>query len=178
MSTTNTPMPQSDPRPAGDPTPSQAPDPALNAAGPAPGQGTVGPAPAPAPAPSSDRRTVAPRNGTRWGRISLILGLLALIGGMGVAALVGFTIAPQEVEAGRYLGDTPEGYQTLVTAAFASFILWGLTALAAMVTGVVALVRREQPGRAIAGLLIAFVAPALWFGAFAIPALIIASTIS
>ena len=176
MSTTNTPMPQSDPRPAGDPTPSQAPDPALNAAGPAPGQGTAGPAPA--PAPSTDRRTVAPRNGTRWGRISLILGLLALIGGMGVAALVGFTIAPQEAEAGRYLGDTPEGYQTLVTAAFASFILWGLTALAAIVTGVVALVRREQPGRAIAGLMIAFVAPALWFGAFAIPALIIASTIS
>ncbi|MCT1775775.1 hypothetical protein [Brachybacterium sp. p3-SID957] len=176
MSTTNTPMPQSDPRPAGDPTPSQAPDPALNAAGPAPGQGTAGPAPA--PAPSTDRRTVAPRNGTRWGRISLILGLVALIGGMGVAALVGFTIAPQEAEAGRYLGDTPEGYQTLVTAAFASFILWGLTALAAMVTGVVALVRRERPGRAIAGLLIAFVAPALWFGAFAISALIIASTIS
>lgn len=91
---------------------------------------------------------------------------------------IGATIGPMEAEAGRYFGDTPESYQTLVTAAFASSILWGLMALAAMVAGVVALVRRERPGRAIAGLLLAVVAPALWFGAFAIPALVIAATIS
>ena len=120
----------------------------------------------------------AVRPAARWGRASLILGLLALIGGVAAAALVGFTIAPQQAQSGTYLSDTPESYQTLVTVAFASFILWGLAALSALLTGVVALVRRERPGRAIAGLLIGFFAPALWFAAFAIPAMVMAASLS
>lgn len=91
---------------------------------------------------------------------------------------MGITIAPEQPEAGRYIGDTGTEYQTLVATASASFILWGLMALAAVVTGIVALVRRERRGRAITGLLIGFLAPALWFAAFTIPALVIASTIS
>ncbi|MCT1998443.1 hypothetical protein M3C58_09620 [Brachybacterium muris] len=170
MNQTSTPPPHSEPRPAGDP----AQEPTLDGTAIASGPRTA----AAAPAQSADGRTVARRHGTRWARISLILSLVALIGGMAVAALVGFSIAPQQAEAGPYFGDMPEGYQSLVTAALASFLLWGLTALAAMVTGVVALVRRELPGRAIAGLLIAFFAPAFWFAAFAIPAVIMAASLS
>ena len=48
----------------------------------------------------------------------------------------------------------------------------------ALVTGIVALVRKERLGGALTGILTGLFAPAVWFAAFAIPAVLIASSLS
>lgn len=142
------------------------------------GPGTVAPGTATsATGPAANAATTA-RTGNRWGRISLILGLVSLLGGGIVAGLIGSTIAQQQAEAGRFPSDTPESYQPLVTLGMGSFLLWSLIALAALVTGIVALVRKERVGGALTGILTGLFAPAVWFAAFAIPAVLIASSLS
>lgn len=75
------------------------------------GPGTVAPGTAAsATGPAANAATTA-RTGHRWGRISLILGLVSLLGGGIVAGLIGSTITQQHAEAGRFLSDTPESYQ-------------------------------------------------------------------
>jgi vacuolar-type H+-ATPase subunit I/STV1 len=120
---------------------------------------------------SSDR----PSSRTSWGRPSRLLGLLSLIAGMIAAACVGLTIVPAELEAGRYLTDTSTGYQAGVLIALGVLLLSSLTGLAALVTGIVSLVRRERKAPSIVGIASAALAPVLWFAAFVIPVLIMAS---
>lgn len=122
--------------------------------------------------------TTTARSGNQWGRISMVLGLVSLLGGGIVAGLIGSTIAQQQAEAGRLLSDTPESYQTLVTLGLGSFLVWSLIALAALITGIVALVRKERLGGALTGILTGLFAPAVWFAAFAISAVLIASALS
>lgn len=151
---------------------------APGAAATAPGAGTAAPGTAAgANGPGATTATTA-RTGNRWGRISLILGLVSLLGGGIVAGLIGSTIAQQQAGAGRFLSDTPGSYQTLVTLGMGSFLLWSAIALAALVTGIVALVRKERLGGALTGILTGLFSPAVWFAAFAIPAALIASSLS
>lgn len=110
-----------------------------------------------------------------WGRSSLWLGLLSLIAGVIAAASVGLTIVPAELEAGRYLTDTSIGYQAGVLIALVVLLLAGLAGMAALVTGIVSLVRGERKAPAIVGTVTAALAPALWFAAFFIPVLVMAS---
>ena len=120
----------------------------------------------------SSGRPARPRT---WGRLSRPLGLLSLIAGLVAAASVGLTIVPAELEAGRYLTDTHAGYQVSVLLALTVLLLTSLVGVAALVTGIVSLVRRERKSPAIIGIASAALAPVLWFAAFFIPVLIMAS---
>ena len=71
----------------------------------------------------SSGRPARPRT---WGRLSRPLGLLSLIAGLVAAASVGLTIVPAELEAGRYLTDTPAGYQVSVLLALTVLLLTSL----------------------------------------------------
>lgn len=121
---------------------------------------------------SSGRRPA--RSSGRWpaGRLALVLGLIAAIGGVLTAGYVGVTIVPVQLEAGRLLTDTPAAYQGTVYGALASLLVWSAAALAAVVAGLVGLVRRELMGSALTGVIAGLSAPVLWFSAFLIPVLV------
>ena len=119
--------------------------------------------------------SVRPARRPAWGSASRLLGALSLVVGLIAAGYVGLTIVPAELEAGRLLTDTSAGYQGSVLLALGVLALTGLVGAAALVTGVVSLVRREPKAPAVTGILVSVLAPVLWFAAFFLPVVIMAS---
>lgn len=119
------------------------------------------------------------RSSGRWpaGRIAKVLGLIAAIGGVLTVGYVGVTIVPVQLEAGRLLTETPVVYQGTVYGAAASVLVWAAAALAAVIAGLVGLVRRERTGSALTGVIAGLSAPVLWFAAFLIPVLVMAGAL-
>ncbi|MFC7463362.1 hypothetical protein [Brachybacterium sp. GCM10030252] len=130
-------------------------------------------------APDSEIFSSAQRPRSRWGLTALVLGLLALVGGVACAGYVGVTLVPAELEAGGMFGDTAPGYQRGVIAAGLSLLLWAGIGIVALATGSLALVRRERRGRgmAVGGMIAALVAPVLWLAGFAVPVVMAASAL-
>lgn len=104
--------------------------------------------------------TVAPRakrsHPDGW---SLLLGVVALLGATIAALIIGITIVPMEAAHGRLFTDTPDSYQLLVYALGATMVLWASLGVAALVTGIVSIVRRGANSRAVWGIVLAVVSP-------------------
>ena len=90
---------------------------------------------------------------------SLPLGITALLGATLVSLVIGAAIVPMEAAHGRLFTDTPAGYQLLVYALGATMILWTVLGLAALITGVLSLMRHGANGRAIGGIALAVLSP-------------------
>ncbi|ATG55516.1 hypothetical protein CFK41_12585 [Brachybacterium ginsengisoli] len=76
-------------------------------------------------------------------------------------AYVGLTVVPMESASGYYLTDTPAWYQASVLVAFGSLLLWTSAGIAAVVSGIVALVRGRGAVRAAVAIGVATIAPVL-----------------
>lgn len=95
-----------------------------------------------------------------WGTRAVTAAVVANIGAVACALIVGFTIAPMEARYGRTLGDTPEWYHVLVMALVGLALVFSLLGLGSLAAAVAALVLKEPPGRPVAAIIIALLAPA------------------
>lgn len=104
--------------------------------------------------------TAAPRaQRSRSDGWSPALGVVALLGATIAALIIGITIVPMEAAHGRLFTDTPGTYQILVYALGATMVLWAALGVAALVTGIVSIVRRGANSRAVWGIILAVVSP-------------------
>jgi vacuolar-type H+-ATPase subunit I/STV1 len=95
----------------------------------------------------------------RLGGWSLVLALVALVGAALVAGFVGATIVPMEAAHGTHFADTPPTYRTTVTVLGATMLLWTAAGIAALATGLAAVLRGERSARAVWGIALALAAP-------------------
>ena len=110
--------------------------------------------PAPGDRPGRDRAA-------SW---SLVLSLVALLGGVVAMAGVGLSIVPMEAQHGRLLTDTPAWYQWAVLGAFGSLVLWTLAGIVGIVLAVIGLAAGQGRARLIIAIVLAVLAPFLALG--------------
>ncbi|MCS6711366.1 hypothetical protein JSY14_04780 [Brachybacterium sp. EF45031] len=108
--------------------------------------------------------STAPPPTDRWGRRALTAVIIALLGGLLCAGIIGATAGPMEAAHGRLLTDTPTWYQTLVWALGALTLLWSGLGLFGIGAAIAALVRGERPGRPVTAIVLAILAPVILFG--------------
>lgn len=101
----------------------------------------------------ADRQVSRPR-GARLGRTSLVVAIVAAVGSIACAAIVGATVGPAQLALGPHLVDLPSGLFWSIVGLLGSQLFWFGLGLTAIVMGIAALVRGPRTAGAVSAIVV------------------------